>query len=42
MGYRILVIDDDKELCALIEQSVAAESIGADHCYSGADGLAIL
>lgn len=42
MSYKILVIDDDKELCALIKQSVAVESIDADHCYSGADGLAKL
>ncbi|BAH08453.1 hypothetical protein CKR_3402 [Clostridium kluyveri NBRC 12016] len=42
MSYKILVIDDDKELCALIRQSVAVESIDADHCYSGADGLAML
>ena len=42
MNYKILVIDDDKELCALIKQSVAGESIDADHCYSGADGLAML
>ncbi|MBS5784337.1 MAG: response regulator transcription factor [Clostridium sp.] len=42
MSYKILVIDDDKELCALIKQSVAVESIDADHCYSGADGLAML
>lgn len=42
MGYKILVIDDDKELCALIKQSVAVESIDADHCYSGADGMAML
>lgn len=42
MKYNILVIDDDKELCALIKQSVAKESIGAEHCYSGFDGLALL
>ena len=42
MGYKILVIDDDKELCALIKQSVAVENIDADHCYSGADGLTML
>lgn len=42
MSYKILVIDDDKELCALIKQSVAVESIDADHCYSGAEGLAML
>ncbi|WP_413814440.1 response regulator transcription factor [Caproicibacter fermentans] len=42
LNYRILVIDDDKELCALIKQSVAAENISAEHCCSGADGLAML
>lgn len=42
MGYQILAIDDDKELCALIRQSVAVENIDADYCYSGADGLAML
>ena len=36
---RILVIDDDKELCALIKQSVLPESIEADCCYSGKSGL---
>ncbi|MBE5981071.1 MAG: response regulator transcription factor [Paenibacillaceae bacterium] len=42
MNYNILVIDDDKELCSLIKQSVATEEIIADYCYSGMDGLAIL
>ncbi|KAJ53160.1 DNA-binding response OmpR family regulator [Clostridium tetanomorphum] len=42
MDCKILVIDDDKELCALIKQSVAAENIDADNCYSGVDGLAII
>lgn len=42
MGYKILVIDDDKDLCALIKQSVAAEHINADHCYYGIDGLDML
>lgn len=42
MSYKILVIDDDKELCALIKQSVAVENIDADHCYSGTDGLSLL
>lgn len=42
MDYNILVIDDDKELCNLIEQSVAKEKINADYCYSGADGLVML
>lgn len=26
----ILIIDDDKELCALIKRSVLSENIGAD------------
>ena len=42
MLNKILIIDDDKELCALIKQSVAAENIGADDCYSGVDGLYML
>ncbi len=36
---RILIIDDDKELCALIRRSVLQESIEADCCYSGKSGL---
>lgn len=36
---RILIIDDDKELCALIKRSVLQESIEADCCYSGKSGL---
>ena len=36
---RILIIDDDKELCVLIKQSVLQESIEADCCYSGKSGL---
>lgn len=36
---KILIIDDDKELCALIRQSVLQESIEADCCYSGISGL---
>ena len=42
MDYNILVIDDDKELCALIKQSVVKEKINADYSYSGTDGLALL
>lgn len=37
--YRILIIDDDKELCALIKQSVLQENIEADCCYFGQSGL---
>ncbi|MEH2952954.1 response regulator transcription factor [Candidatus Merdisoma sp. JLR.KK011] len=36
---RILIIDDDKELCVLIKQSVLQESIEADCCHSGKSGL---
>lgn len=39
---KILVIDDDISLCALIEKSVAQENITADCCYSGKSGLAQL
>ncbi len=42
MLNRILIIDDDKELCTLIKQSVVAENINADHCNSGTDGLSML
>lgn len=37
--YKILIIDDDKELCALIRQSILAEQIEADLSYSGKSGL---
>lgn len=36
---KILLIDDDKELCALIKKSVLQESIETDCCYLGKDGL---
>lgn len=36
---RILIIDDDKELCTLIKQSVLQENIDADFCCSGKSGL---
>ncbi|SNS87894.1 DNA-binding response regulator, OmpR family, contains REC and winged-helix (wHTH) domain [Anaerovirgula multivorans] len=42
MDYKILIIDDDKELCSLIKQSVGTESIDSDYCYSGIDGLYML
>ena len=35
--HQILVIDDDKELCALIRRSVLMENIQADCCQTGAD-----
>ncbi len=42
MAYNILVIDDDKELCSLIKQSILKEQINSDCCHSGTDGLALL
>lgn len=42
MAYNILVIDDDKDLCVLIKQSVLKEQINSDFCYSGTEGLALL
>ncbi|MDE7351463.1 MAG: response regulator transcription factor [Acetatifactor sp.] len=36
---RILLIDDDKELCALIKKSVLQENIETDCCYLGKEGL---
>lgn len=39
MQNRILIIDDDKELCALIQQSVLREGIDADCCHYGRNGL---
>ena len=35
----ILIIDDDRELCALIKRSVQAENIEADFCNTGKEGL---
>lgn len=32
--YRILIIDDDKELCLLIKQSIVKEHLVADYCHS--------
>ena len=32
---RILIIDDDRELCALIRRTVLQEQIEAECCYSG-------
>ena len=36
---RILIIDDDRELCALIKHSVQSENIEADFCTAGKEGL---
>lgn len=37
--YRVLVIDDDMELCSLMRQLVLPEKIKADVCCSGKAGL---
>lgn len=36
---RILIIDDDKELCTLIKRSVCAENIETDICNTGREGI---
>lgn len=36
---RILIVDDDKELCALIKRSILSEDIEADCCNAGKEGL---
>ena len=35
----VLIIDDDRELCALIKHSVQSEHIEADFCNTGKEGL---
>lgn len=40
--HNVLIIDDDKELCVLIERSLSAENIEADFCNTGKEGLAKL
>lgn len=42
MDNAILIIDDDKQLCALIKQSVKKEQIHADCCGTGLEGLMLL
>lgn len=39
---RILLIDDDRELCALLQHSVEQEGIRATCCSTGREGLAAL
>ncbi len=36
---KILIIDDDRELCALMKHSVQSEHIEADFCNTGKEGL---
>lgn len=37
--YKTLIVDDDKELCNLIKQSLIHEGIDADYSYSGSSAL---
>lgn len=37
--YKVLVVDDDKELCRLIKKSLIHENIWADYSYSGFDAI---
>ena len=39
MNKVLIIDDDDRELCALIKQSILQERIEADCCYSGKSGL---
>ena len=39
---RILIIDDDRELCNLIKRSMKEEDIEADCCYSGRSALVMI
>ena len=36
---KVLIIDDDKELCTLIKRSIQSERIDADFCNTGKEGL---
>ncbi len=42
MKNRILIVDDDKELCSLLQKSVSTEEIIVDCRYSGHDALTAL
>ena len=36
---RVLIIDDDRELCLLIKKSILSENMEADFCSTGKEGL---
>lgn len=40
MPNRVLIIDDDAELCALMKKSAMQENLEADIAYTGKEGLA--
>lgn len=39
MSHKILIIDDDKDLCTLLKKTIGSEAFEADYCYSGKDGM---
>ncbi len=39
MTHRILVIDDDSDLCELLRSSIQKEQVYADICFNGFDGI---
>ena len=39
---RVLIIDDDRELCILMKKSVQNEGIEADFCGTGKEGLEMM
>lgn len=39
MKNKVLIIDDDKELCALLKKCINIEGMDADVCYSGKEGV---
>ena len=36
---RVLIIDDDRELCALVQRALVAAGVDADCCHLGQSGL---
>lgn len=36
---RVLIIDDDRELCALVQRALVTAGVDADCCHSGQSGL---
>lgn len=42
MQTKILIIDDDKELCVLLKKRVQAENIQTDYCHTGKEGISAL
>lgn len=39
MNLKILIIDDDKDLCNLLSESIKKEKILSDVRYNGVEGL---